>query len=99
MIDPLGGHPGIDHPVGIFGAFQLLLISNVLSEHGLPDRGTRLPVVSHDVKREEVVVVGDANVFWLRVVVLYRETRSACSKVLTPNNYLEIFNFFFDFLI
>jgi hypothetical protein len=37
---PLGGWP----PSGRIWCFQLQLISNVISEHGLPDRGTRLSI-------------------------------------------------------
>jgi hypothetical protein len=34
------GHPGIGHPQGVCWCFQFVSISNVISRHGLPDRGT-----------------------------------------------------------
>jgi hypothetical protein len=34
------GHPGVDHPQGVFDVFSYYRISNVISKHDLPDHGT-----------------------------------------------------------
>jgi hypothetical protein len=45
----LRGHNDI-RPQRVFGVFQLLSISNVISQPGLPDRGTRLQLMAMGIK-------------------------------------------------